>query len=142
MSQNTKGTLELLAESWSSHNIDQLLSIYTEDGVQEDVTFGIGTHGKREQCAFAEAIFAAFPDFRPKSQFVTGEWAAMEWIMSGTHDGDVQGMPATHKKFSVRGTTIAQLDHPKIQTHFGLLGSLCISQANRHSSRLRWPAMK
>ena len=93
MSQNTKGTLELLAESWSSHNIDQLLSIYTEDGVQEDVTFGIGTHGKREQCAFAEAIFAAFPDFRPKSQFVTGEWAAMEWIMSGTHDGDAQRMP-------------------------------------------------
>ena len=39
----------------------------------------------------------------------------MEWIMSGTHDGDVQGIPATHKKFAVRGATIAELDRAKIR---------------------------
>jgi steroid delta-isomerase-like uncharacterized protein len=116
MEQDVERPLMLLAEAWSSHDIDRLLTLYTENGSHEDVTFGIGTHGKGELRAFAEAIFAAFPDFRldVKSQFVAGAWGAMEWVMSGTHARDVQGMPATHKKFAVRGARVAELEGKKI----------------------------
>ena len=93
------------------------MRLFTEDCVYEDVTFGVLNHGKGELRAFAEGIFAAFPDFRIelKSQFVAGERGAMEWVMAATHEGDMQGMPATHKKFSVRGATVVDLDGTKIR---------------------------
>jgi len=50
-----------------------------------------------------------------KSQFVAGERGAVEWVMAATHEEDMQGMPATHKKFSVRGATVVDLDGTKIR---------------------------
>jgi steroid delta-isomerase-like uncharacterized protein len=110
-------TLQRWAEVWSSHDISGLLSLFTDSCIYEDVTFGVINKGKDELKSFAEGIFAAFPDFaiRLTSQFVAGEWAAMEWVISGTHVGDLPGMPATHKKFSIRGSTILELEGPKIR---------------------------
>jgi steroid delta-isomerase-like uncharacterized protein len=39
----------------------------------------------------------------------------MEWVMSGTHHGDFPGMPATGKRFSVRGAAIVELQGGKIR---------------------------
>jgi steroid delta-isomerase-like uncharacterized protein len=117
MSQNAEKTLVQWAALWSSHNTDELLLLFTEDCVYEDVTFGIVNRGKSELRAFAERVFAVHPDFRIdlKSQFVAGEWAAMEWVMSATHEGDLAGMRATHKRFSVRGASVAELSGARIR---------------------------
>jgi steroid delta-isomerase-like uncharacterized protein len=34
--------------------------------------------------------------------------------MSGTHQGDLPGMPATRKSFAVRGATALELDNGRI----------------------------
>ena len=117
MSQDAEKTLEQWAEFLSSHDMSEFLSLFTDDCIYEDVTFGIVNHGKSELRAFIEGVFAAFPDFRIDltSSFVAGDRAAMEWLMSGTHKGDFSGMPATHKRFSIRGATVAELDQAKIQ---------------------------
>jgi steroid delta-isomerase-like uncharacterized protein len=117
MSQDAQKTLAQWAESWSSQNTEALLALFTDDCIYEDVTFGLVNHGKSELRAFASGFFAACPDFRIelKSQFVSGGWAAMEWVMSGTHEGDLPGMPASHRKFSVRGATIAELEGSKLR---------------------------
>ena len=117
MSQNAERTLVQWAESWSAHDVDKLLPLFTEDCIYEDVSFGMVNRGKRELRAFADGMLAAFPDLRVdlKSHFVAGPWAAMEWVMSGTHEGDLPGMPATHKKFSLRGATVAELDEARIK---------------------------
>jgi steroid delta-isomerase-like uncharacterized protein len=101
---------------WSSHDIGGLLSLFTDSCVYEDVTFGVINKGKDELRSFAEEIFAAFPDYSITltSQFVAGEWAAMEWVVSGTHVGDLPAMPATNKKFSIRGSTVLHLEGSKI----------------------------
>jgi len=50
------------------------------------------------------------------SRFAASQWAAIEWVMSGTHKGDLPGMPATGKRFSsVRGSTILELEGGKIR---------------------------
>jgi len=41
----------------------------------------------------------------------THQWAAIEWVMSGTQKGDFPGMPATGKRFSAP----AGLEHPRIR---------------------------
>ncbi|OLE61836.1 MAG: hypothetical protein AUG04_12910 [Deltaproteobacteria bacterium 13_1_20CM_2_69_21] len=50
------------------------------------------------------------------SRFATEQWAVIEWVMSGTHKGDLPGIPATGKRFSsVRGTNILELEAGKIR---------------------------
>jgi steroid delta-isomerase-like uncharacterized protein len=117
MSQNGMRTLLQWAELWSSHDIDALLSLFTDDCVYEDVTLALVHHGKSELRAFADGFIAACPDLRMElmSQFVSAQWAAMEWVMSGTHDGDLPGLPASHKKFSIRGASVAELDGTRIR---------------------------
>jgi len=117
MQGDIEDTLEAWAADWSSHDIDHLLSLFTDDCIYEDVTFGVINNGKVELKAFAEGIFAAFPDFKIEltSRFASDSWAGMEWIISGTHKGDLPGMPATNKSFSIRGATIIELRTGKIK---------------------------
>ncbi len=105
------------ATHWSSHDVEQLLSLFTDDCVYEDVTLGIVNHGKGELTAFAHGFFTAFPDFHVElhSHFDTGEWAAVEWSMSGTHEGDLMGTAPTHKHFALRGASTFELRDGKIR---------------------------
>jgi steroid delta-isomerase-like uncharacterized protein len=105
------------ATAWSSHDTEKVLSLFTDDCVYEDVTFGAINHGKKELRAFADGVFAGVPDFKVEltARFVAGPQAGMEWVMSGTHKGDFPGMPATGKRFSIRGVTILELQAGKIR---------------------------
>ena len=44
------------AAAWSSHNTEELLTLFTDDCVYEDVTFGVVNRGKKEVRAFAETV--------------------------------------------------------------------------------------
>jgi steroid delta-isomerase-like uncharacterized protein len=111
------GVLEDLAAAWTAHDIDKVLSLCTDDCVYEDVTMAAVNHGKGELKAFGGAVLAAFPDFKMEltSGFTAGNWAGAEWIMSGTHEGDLPGMPATNKTFSLRGASICELHDGKVK---------------------------
>jgi steroid delta-isomerase-like uncharacterized protein len=109
--------LEDWAAAWSLHDVDRLLALCSDDCVYEDVTMGAVSRGKAEVKSFASAVFAAFPDFeiRLMSGFTAGNWAGAEWTMSGTHKGDLPGLPASGKSFTVRGATICELKAGKIK---------------------------
>lgn len=106
-----------LAKAWSSHNVETVLSLCTDDCVYEDVTMGAVNRGKAEVRAFADAVFAAFPDFKMvmTSKFGDANWAGAEWTMSGTHRGDLPGLPATGKGFSLRGASICEVQAGKLK---------------------------
>lgn len=93
---------------WSSHDLDRLLPLFTDDVVYEDVTLGAVNHGQGELRAFAEGFFVGFPDvtFELTSRFATGSQGGAEWVMRGTHRGDLPGMPASGKHVEVRGASI------------------------------------
>jgi steroid delta-isomerase-like uncharacterized protein len=106
------------ATAWSSHDPEKVLALFTDDCVFEDVPFGVVTRGKEQLRSFANGAFAAVPDFKFEltSRLAGDDWAAIEWVMSGTHKGDFPGMPATGKRFSsVRGSTIFALKAGKIR---------------------------
>jgi len=104
------------AEGWSTHDIDKVASVFTDDCIYEDVTLGVVNRGKEELKAFGSGFFAGVPDLKVelKSRFTIGDWAAAEWSMSGTHKGDLPGMPATGKTFSLRGASVFQLRGEKV----------------------------
>jgi steroid delta-isomerase-like uncharacterized protein len=109
------------AIAWSSNDSndpERVLALFVDDCVFEDVTFGVVARGKEELRSFVEGAFAAVPDFKYRltSRFATSQWAAVEWVMSGTHKGDFPGIPATGRRFSsVRGSTILELEAGKIR---------------------------
>ena len=114
---DTERVLEAWAMAWSSHDTEKVLSLFTDDCVYEDVTFGAINRGKEELRAFADGVFAGIPDLKVDltTRFAAGTWAGMVWVMSGTHKGDFPGMPATGKRFSIRGVTILELQAGKIR---------------------------
>lgn len=104
--------------AWSSNDPELILALFVANCVFEDVTFGVVVRGKEELRSFANRAFAAIPDFKYglRSRFATRQWAVIEWVMSGTHKGDLPGIPATGKRFSsVRGSTILELEAGKIR---------------------------
>jgi steroid delta-isomerase-like uncharacterized protein len=104
--------------AWSSNDPELILALFVDDCVFEDVTFGVVSRGKEELRSFAKRAFAAIPDFKYglRSRFAASQWAVIEWVMSGTHKGDLRGIPATGKRFSsVRGSTILELEADKIR---------------------------
>jgi steroid delta-isomerase-like uncharacterized protein len=102
--------------AWNAHDLDKMVSFFTDDCVYENLARGQTYRGKDELKAWAKGAFDAIPDFKldVTSLFASGDWVACEWVMTGTQAGALPGLPATGKSFSVRGGTIAQLKDGKI----------------------------
>ena len=63
-------------------------------------------------------MFEWSPDLKVEytNTFYRDDWAAVEWIWSGTQTGDIRGlMKATGKEYSIRGTTIFEFEKGKIK---------------------------
>ena len=110
------------AVAWSSidsfQDPEKVLSLFVDDCFFEDVPFGLVARGKEELRTFVKRAFAAIPDFKYELRdgVAVGQWAIIDWVMSGTHKGDLPGIPATGKRFSlVRGSTILDREAGKIR---------------------------
>lgn len=73
--------------------------------------------GKSEIENFYKASRSAFPDFKVEltSRSADGDRATAEWHSTGTHQGDLLGLPATHKAISLRGVSIFEFAGSKIK---------------------------
>jgi steroid delta-isomerase-like uncharacterized protein len=105
------------AAEWSAHDMDRLLQLFTPDVVYEDVTMGVVSRGLAELRAFGEGFFSGFPDvtFELRFSAANGASGAAEWIMRGTHTGDLPGMPATGKRIEVRGASVFEFVGDRIR---------------------------
>jgi steroid delta-isomerase-like uncharacterized protein len=113
----------LLAE-WAvainSGDADQVLALYTDDALWEEVAIGLAARGPDEIRAHLDGLFAAVPDitFDVTSGFVAGDRAVVEWVVSGTYRGDFPGLPpASGQRFSFRGASVFDLADGKIRRY-------------------------
>jgi steroid delta-isomerase-like uncharacterized protein len=117
----TKLTQEFMT-AYNSHDIEKIISLSTNDFTNEDVGAGIVYHGLLEERKYFSNLFTAFPDAKMeiKTDFRSGDWGAMEWVMTGTHKGTLAGsgsmpdIPATGKKVTIKGATINQYRGDKV----------------------------
>ena len=99
-------------EAWNAHDPEAVARYMADDAIYEDVALGRVLHGASEIAAFVEEATRASSDFRFEevSLFTAGGAYANEWIMTGTNDREVQGVPATGRSFRVRGASVGKLD--------------------------------
>jgi steroid delta-isomerase-like uncharacterized protein len=107
--------IERWAAYWSAHDTEQLLPLFTEDVIYEDVPMGVMNRGIAELRTFAEGVFLRFPDvtFELLCSFADGTRGGAEWVMRGARD--LPGMPATGKRVEVRGASIFEFVGHKIR---------------------------
>jgi steroid delta-isomerase-like uncharacterized protein len=108
---------EQLVGAWNTHDPERVIGLLTEDHVYEDVALAAVNHGAAETRQFFQGAYGAFPDihFDLTGATVAGGRAAMEWTMTGTHNGDMPGLPATGKSFMVRGVTVFETGGDRIR---------------------------
>ena len=101
--------------AWNAHDADTVASLYTDDVIYEDVTFGLIAHGHAEMRKMAADFFASVPDLKLEvvSNTSMGDRGSVEWVFSGT---DV-GLYKTGKKFSVRGASVYELRDGKFSAN-------------------------
>ena len=110
--------LDQWASAWSSNDTAKLLSLFSDDVLYEDVTFGAVNKGSDALRKFATDAFGSFSDmnFKLTSRFVSadGQRGAMEWVWGGRQTKDFPGLPATNKPFQVRGASVVEFRDGKI----------------------------
>lgn len=117
MTTSAEQWLKANVAAMNSKDIDQILSIYTDDCIMENIPAGLTLNGKKEFRNFYEELFTAYPDFKVElqSNFASGNQVCGESIMSGTHKGKMPDMPIepTGKYFSVQGASVTELKDDK-----------------------------
>jgi steroid delta-isomerase-like uncharacterized protein len=110
MANDAKKAMNDYVAAWNAHDAERILSFCADDVVFEEVPMGKVFRGKKEAKDFISNSFTSFPDFKLEIKSGFGEWD-----MSGTFaHSDMPGMPATGKKFSVRGASIIEFRQGKI----------------------------
>jgi steroid delta-isomerase-like uncharacterized protein len=93
---------------WNAHDPVRVAAVFVDDFLYEDVTFGAEMRTAEEVRDFVDGFVAVAPDchFELDSCFVSDEGGGAEWTCTGTHQGDMPGMPATGKPFTLRGASV------------------------------------
>lgn len=107
-----------MTEATNSHDIDKLVSLFSDDCTFELFAAGIDCKGKEELRDFQKETYSAFPDFKVelKSSIVSGNQICGEYIMTGSYKGKLANMPVepTGRNFSVPCVRVDELKDGKV----------------------------
>lgn len=100
----------------SSGNTGALQHDYAEHAVVEDGMYPEPIVGRAAIMARKGTGLAAVSDFQLQitNRVVHGNQLSAEWVATGTHSGDLPGMPATGRRFTLRGITVTVRQDGKI----------------------------
>ena len=117
--QDAEQVVREFVSIWNAYDPALVSEIFTRDAVYEDQAFDVHVEGPTEIRFFFEQSWKAVPDLKMEviSMFSSGAQVATQWILSGTHEGDYPGLPATHKSFSIRGVGITEVYDGKVKRH-------------------------
>ena len=104
-----------LEEVWNKHNPDAIDEIYAPDFVNHNAPPGMPNDREGFQ-AFVGINLGAFPDVKVTSDSLVaeGDKVVSRWTGTGTHTGELMGIPATGKRIKMTGITIARVAAGKI----------------------------
>ena len=104
-------TIERCLSAYNTHDAVSFAAAWTEAGVLR-VANGDVFQGREQIQAGAEDRFRAFPDWHLELHRLheAGDHVWLEWTISGTHEGEFMGIPATHRRFAVDGCSHMTMD--------------------------------
>lgn len=105
----------MIEQVWNEGRTDLVVEFFTEDYVQHIA-------GQPTQAGYelvqqgAASSRAAYPDFQLSidDQVAEDNRVAARWTMTGTHEGEFNGIPPTGKQVSHSGTIFYRLENGRI----------------------------
>lgn len=115
---------------WNQHNLSTVEDLVADDAVMHDLTRDEEYVGPENVKNFARLYIAALPDATVEIDdiLVDGDTVVTRWTMTGTHQGDLFGVPATGNAISVPGITIDTVDDGEIVEQWTLLSLFSLLQ--------------
>ncbi len=99
-----------------SRNVGALKDDYHDDAVVEDSMHREPFVGKQAIMERKNVIMSAASDasITVTNRVVHGNQVMAEWVAEGVHTGDLPGLPASGRRFSIRGVTVVIRHNGKI----------------------------
>lgn len=123
-------TQEQAAEKLNSGDVDGAVdTLFAVDAVDHDPAPGQGP-GREGYRTFFQTLATAFPDahLEPATMVADDDHVVLAYALSGTHQGDFNGIPATGNKIEVRGVQIGRFENGQIVERWGATDELGIMQ--------------
>ena len=113
--QNAELSRRIFEDVWNRKNLSAVDEIISADYVHHDANSpaASGIDGYKQ---FVNYYMNAFPDahFTIDDAFTNGENEVTRWTVTGTHEGELAGIPRTGRRFSVTGISIGRVVNGKI----------------------------
>jgi steroid delta-isomerase-like uncharacterized protein len=117
-------------DAWNRRDADAVLATFVADGTYCDPASGGRLRGEALR-GYMAGLWAAFPNlsFEIASAGVAGaDLVAVQWIMRGTNNGSMTGLPPTGKSVTVAGADFIRVTDGKIQTVDGYFDSRAVPE--------------
>ena len=113
--RNAELSRRIFDDVWNRKNLNAVDEIISADYVHHDANSpaATGIDGYKQ---FVTYYMSAFPDaqFTIHDAFTDGENEVTRWTVTGTHEGELAGIPRTGRRFSVTGISIGRIKNGKI----------------------------
>jgi len=119
MGTDHRHLVEQHLKAWSTNDVEGIVACFTPDCVFEDLALQVTFEGHAGLREFAEAVFAAAPNFQwiSSRMVVEGDQVCSEWRFTLTQTGDFPGIPATGKSVEIPGVTVDEIRDGLIHRH-------------------------
>jgi steroid delta-isomerase-like uncharacterized protein len=103
---------EAALAAWNRGDAAGVVANMADDVIWRDIALGMPMQGPAALAECAQAYMNAFPDLRVKvnSYTVDGQRLAQEWTSTGTHKGEIMGVPPTGRWVETHGCLITTCD--------------------------------
>lgn len=112
--QRNEVALKRAVDAWNSGDVDSYMELYAEN-----IKLHAGTYDFPHQKAVEgmyKSMHAATSDLRLHihETFGDGERLAVRYTVTGTHTGELMGIPPTGREFSITGITIMHFEDGRV----------------------------
>ena len=104
LAHQTQGNTDGLRNDYAEHAV-------VEDSMYEKPFVGHEAIMGRKQVGFAAVTNA---QIAVTKRIAHGNQVTVEWVATGTHTGDLPGLPATNRAYEMHGVTVVVREHGKI----------------------------
>jgi steroid delta-isomerase-like uncharacterized protein len=116
MTMSNEAVVQAWTDALNRHDADAALAWISDDHVFINTGNGQRFIGAAENRKHYTELFELWPEvhFETVKLFGSGEYFVKEWIMTGIHRADAQGLPAAGRSFRVQGAGVGVVRDGKV----------------------------
>jgi steroid delta-isomerase-like uncharacterized protein len=127
--EQNKDLVKRYTEAWNKGNSEFYEEFYAPDYVSYFPSNRLESMSQEERIENRKMLLRAFPDLNQSIEelFAVGDRVIVRFIITGTHEGEFQGIPATGNKLEFSGIAIHRIKNGKIieeRTDMDVLGAM------------------